>query len=133
MTHLVEAERIFRRSSAHVRETQAWMLTVRGEILAGKRQFDAAIPALEQALKLFDDGVRDPGNHALAMWALARALHGLGRDVDRVRSLGEGAGAIFVAQGVVGAHNRDAVAHFLGRLPARQAPWSPRTDSGPTK
>jgi serine/threonine protein kinase/tetratricopeptide (TPR) repeat protein len=133
MTHLVAAERIFQHSSPHERGIQAWMLTVRGEILAGKRQFGAAISVLEQALKLFDDGVVDPGNRALAMWALARALHGLGRDVDRVRSLAEGAGAIFAAQGVVGAHNRDAVARFLGRLPARQAPRSPRTDSGPTK
>jgi serine/threonine protein kinase/tetratricopeptide (TPR) repeat protein len=119
MTHLVEAERIFQRSSAREPWTQAWMLIVRGEILVGKRQFGAAIPVLEQALKLFDDHLVDPSNHALAMWALARALRGLGRDAERVRSLAEAARAIFATRGVVGAYNRDAVARFLGQLPAR--------------
>ncbi len=133
MTHLVEAERIFQHNSGRERETQAWMLTVRGELLAGQGQLGAAIPVLEQALKLFDDNVADPGNRVLVMWTLARALHGLGRDADRVRSLAEGAHAMFVAQGVVGAHNRDVVARFLDRLPARQVPRSSKPRSEPTK
>jgi len=116
MTHLVEAERIFQHGSGRERGTQAWILTVRGEILAGKRGFDAAIPVLEQALALFGDHPTDSANHALAMWTLARALHELGRDTSRVRSLAERANAIFAAQGVVGAHNRDAAARFLDRL-----------------
>jgi serine/threonine protein kinase/tetratricopeptide (TPR) repeat protein len=116
MTHLVEAERIFQRGSGRERGTQAWILTVRGEILAGKRQFEAALPVLEQALALFGDNTADSANHALAMWTLARALHELGRDTARVRSLAEGAHAIFATQGVVGAHARDAVARFLDRL-----------------
>ncbi len=118
-THMVEAERILQRSSAREPSTQEWMLTVRGEILVGKRQFGAAISVLEQALKLFNDRQVDPSNHALAMWALARALHGLGRDAERVRSLAEGARAIFATRGAVGAYNRDAVARFLGQLPMR--------------
>jgi len=133
MTHLMEAERIFKRNSGRERETQAWMLTVRGEILAGQRQLGAAIPVLEQALKLFDDNVVDPGNRVLVMWTLARALHGLGRDADRVRSLAAGAHAIFAAQGVEGAPNRDAVARFLDRLPAPHVPRSSKPRSGPTK
>jgi hypothetical protein len=56
------------------------------------------------------------------MWTLARALHGLGRDGDRVRSLAERARALLVAQGAAGAHKRDAIAHFIERLPARSAP-----------
>jgi tetratricopeptide (TPR) repeat protein len=125
LTHLMEAERIFQRGSGRERGTQAWILTVRGEILAGQRQLGAAIPVLEQALALFGDGTADPTNHALAMWTLARALDGLGRDSGRVRSLAERAHAIFAAHGAMDAHSRDAVAHFLDRLPARQAPRSP--------
>ena len=119
MPHLVEAERIFERSSGRAPWTVVWMLVVRGEILVGKRQLGAAIPVLERALALFDGRTVDPCNHALAMWSLARALHGLGRDASRVRSLAEAAHAIFAAQGAVGAYNRDAVAHFLARLPVR--------------
>jgi serine/threonine protein kinase/tetratricopeptide (TPR) repeat protein len=133
MTHLVEAERIFQHSSGRERETQAWVLTVRGEILAGQGQLGAAIPVLEQALKLFDDNVVDPGNRVLAMWTLARALHGLGRDADRVHSLAEGAHELFAAQGVDGAHNRDVVARFLEQLPAPQGARSSRPRRGPTK
>jgi tetratricopeptide (TPR) repeat protein len=131
LPHLATAERIFEHGVN--RKNQAWILTVRGEILAGKRQFGAAIPVLERALALFDDGGVDPTNHVLAMWTLARALHELGRDGDRVRLLAERARAIFAAQGAVGAHNRDATARFIDRLPARQAPGRPRADSGPTR
>jgi tetratricopeptide (TPR) repeat protein len=133
MIHLVEAERIFQRGSGRERGTQAWILTVRGEVLAGKRQLGAAVPVLEQALELFGDDTADATNHGLAMWTLARALHGQGRDGNRVRSLAERAHAIFAAQGVVEAHNRDASARFLDRLSARQAPESPQTDTGPTR
>jgi len=77
--------------------------------------------------------VADPGNRVLVMWTLARALHGLGRDVERVRSLAEGAHAIFAAQGVEGAPNRDAVARFLDRLPAQQVPRSSKPRGGPTR
>jgi len=122
MTHLVEAERIFQRGSGRERGTQAWILTVRGEILAGQRQLGAAVPVLAQALALFGDGTADPTNHALAMWTLARVLDGLGKDAGRVRSLAEAAHAIFAAHGAMDAHSRDAVARFLDRLPARQAP-----------
>lgn len=120
MTHLVEAERIFARGSGRQQVVKAWMLTVRGEILAGKRQFSAAIPVLEQALQLFGDAATDPTNHALARWTLARALHQLGRDSGRVRSLAERAHELFAAQGAMDAHNRDAVARFLEQLPARR-------------
>jgi eukaryotic-like serine/threonine-protein kinase len=116
MTHLIEAERIFQRGSGRERGTQAWILTVRGEVLAGKRQLGAAIPVLEQALALFGDNPADATNHALAMWALARALHELGKDEARVRALAEGAHAIFVAPGVVDTYSRDEVARFLARL-----------------
>jgi len=133
MPHLVEAERIYQRNSGHGRERQAWMLTVRGELLAGKGQLGAAIPVLEDALKLFDDSVADPGNRVLVMWTLARALHGLGKDADRVRSLAEDAHALFAAQGVDGAPNRDAVARFLERLPARPGPRTSKSRGGPPK
>jgi tetratricopeptide (TPR) repeat protein len=127
MRHLAEGERIIEHGSAREAWTKAWILTVRGEILAGKRQFGAAIPVLEQALELFGDKANKINdlNHGLAMWTLARALHGQGRDGDRVRSLAERAGAIFAAQGAVQVHNRDAVAHFLDGLPARQTPQRP--------
>jgi tetratricopeptide (TPR) repeat protein len=131
LPHLREAERIFTRGSGHERETQAWILTVRGELLAGERQFGAAVPVLERALALFSDDAADPTNHALAMWTLARALHELGSDRDRVRSLAERAHAIFTALGAVEAYDRDAVARFLDRLPGRQARRHPRTGSGP--
>ncbi|HEX2688497.1 MAG TPA: tetratricopeptide repeat protein [Kofleriaceae bacterium] len=130
--HLVTAERIFQRGSGHERGTQAWMLTVRGEILAGQGRFGAAIAVLEQALGVFGDGAADPTNHALAMWTLARALRALGREEDRVHSLAERAHAMFAAQGPVDAHDREAVARFLDRL-APQAPWGPRIAGGPKR
>ena len=119
MPHLVEAERIIQRGSGYERTVQAWLLTVRGEILVGQRKLHAAIPVLERALGLFSDDsdVADQTNKALAMWALARALHGLGGDRGRVRALAEGAYASLGGVGLVGAHDRDAVARFLAQLP----------------
>jgi eukaryotic-like serine/threonine-protein kinase len=126
MAHLVEAERIFQRGSGHERVVQAWLLTVRGEILTGQRKLESAVPPLEHALGLSNDDTVDVSErtmHALAMWALARALHGLGKDRVRVRSLAETAHAIFVGLGADQAHHRDAVARFLAQLPG-----SPRSD-----
>ena len=114
MRHQVEAESIFGRGALD-RGTESWVLAVRGQILAGQRQLSAAIPVLERALGLFNDAT-DP-NRARVMWTLARALYDLGRDGDRVRSLAEGAHAIFAAQGEVGTQDRDAVTQFIGRLP----------------
>jgi serine/threonine protein kinase/tetratricopeptide (TPR) repeat protein len=136
MTHLVEAERTFQRGSGRDPGIEAWILTVRGEILAGQYQPGAAIPVLEQALARFGDNPADATNHALAMWTLARALDELGRDGDRVRVLAQRAHAIFAAQGEVETHNRDAVAHFLDRLPAGprlRSPTQPTTsqETGP--
>jgi len=120
MPRLKEAERIFDLGPGRRRATQAWILTVHGEILAGQGQLGAAIPVLENALEQLGDGTADPPNHALAMWTLARALHGLGRDGNRVRSLTERAFAIFTVQGAVAARRRDAVAHFLVQLSTKQ-------------
>ena len=133
LPHVREAERIYDRGSTRRPRVQAWILTVHGETLVGQGQFSAAIPVLEQALERFGDGAAIPTNHALAMFTLARALHGLGRDGDRVRSLAERAHTIFTAQGATDAHFRDAVARFLERLSARQVPHSPKPRSGPTK
>jgi tetratricopeptide (TPR) repeat protein len=124
MPHLLEAERIFSRGSGRERGTQAWMLTVRGELLVSQRRFVAAVAVVEQALGLFDDGKADPINHALAMWTLARALNELGKDHDRVHALAERAHAILAAQGPAEASDRDAVADFLDQLskPAQRPP-----------
>jgi tetratricopeptide (TPR) repeat protein len=124
MDHLVEAERILHRGSGHERAIQGWLLTVRGEILAGQREFAAAIPVLENALGMFNGNAADRVNQALAMWTLARALHELGKDSARVRSLAERAHASFSELGVAGAHDRDAVSRFLAQLP-QQAPRTP--------
>jgi len=102
---------------------------VRGEILTGQRKFGAAVPALEDALRLFGDDAIDPLNQGLARWTLARALHELGRDPSRVRSLAERAHAIFTGLGAEGAHDRDAVARFLARLP-QPASRSPSVEQG---
>ena len=75
---------------------------------------------LEQALPQFE-GVPDPGNQAWAKWALARALHGLGRDVERVRQLAEGARALFARLGPSEARNRNAVEQFIQQLSAAAA------------
>ncbi|HEX7842594.1 MAG TPA: tetratricopeptide repeat protein, partial [Kofleriaceae bacterium] len=129
MVHLIEAERILQSSSGHERAIQAWILTVRGEILTGKHKFGAAVQVLENALRLFGDDAADLLNQALARWALARALHELGKDPSRVRSLAERAHASFSGLGAEGAHDRDAVARFLARLP-RPAPPSPSLEQG---
>jgi tetratricopeptide (TPR) repeat protein len=133
MPHLEEAERIFQHGSGRERGTQAWILTVRGEILAGKRQFGASIPVLEQALELFGDDPAEDTNHGLAMWTLARALYEQGRDADRVRALAKRAHALFAGQDVTNAHPREMVARFLERLPAQRAQQSTRTNSRPPR
>ncbi|HWU88709.1 MAG TPA: tetratricopeptide repeat protein, partial [Kofleriaceae bacterium] len=117
--HAVEAERIFERGGMRRPEYQSWILTVHGEALVGQRQLRAALPVLERALALYGDRPADPTNQALAMATLARALHELGQDRDRVRALAERAHAIFTARGAMDAHYRDAVARFLDRLPAQ--------------
>jgi tetratricopeptide (TPR) repeat protein len=122
MPHLVEAERILTHGSGYKRDTRAWLLTVRGEVLLGERRSGAAVPVLEQALTLFGDAEADPTNHALALWALARTLRELGRDEARVRALATRAHAIFASLGAVETHDRDTVARFLDRLPHRDAP-----------
>jgi tetratricopeptide (TPR) repeat protein len=124
MTHVLEAERIFARGSAREPEIQAWLFTVRGEILVAQRKFGAAVPVLERALGEFGNDVADQTNHALAMWALARALHELGADRDRVRSLAEHAHTILAGLGPTAEHERDIVASFLARLP-QQATGNP--------
>ena len=116
MAHLVEAERIVQRGSGRERAVQAWLLTVRAEILLGQRHFEAAIPVAERADELLEDAAADPTNHALAMWALARALNQLGGDPARVRSLAERALAIFAGIGPQGVHDRDEISRFLSRL-----------------
>jgi tetratricopeptide (TPR) repeat protein len=120
LVHVREAERIFAHGSARNREIRAWILTVRGEILLGQQQLSAAVPVLEQALPLFD-GAPDPSNHAYAVWALARALHGLDSEPDRVRQLAEKALALFTKLGAPEVRNRDAVRQFLHRLPPAPA------------
>ncbi|HMG24959.1 MAG TPA: tetratricopeptide repeat protein [Kofleriaceae bacterium] len=129
MSHLTEAERVLKRASGRERDVEAWMLTVRGEILVGQRRFAAAVPPLEQALALFGDAAADPTNHALALWTLARALREVRRSDDRVRTLAERAHAIFNSLGAVGAYDRDAVAHFLDGIPHESRP----SDGMPTK
>jgi len=129
MAHVLEAERIFARGSAREREIQAWLFTVRGEILAAQRKFVAAVPVLERALGQFSNDVADQTNHALAMWTLARALHELGEARERVRSLAEGAHMIFARLGPTAEHERDAVAHFLAGL-SRRAPESHSNSDG---
>jgi predicted Zn-dependent protease len=119
MPHLVEAERIFARSSDRERDTQEWMLTIRGEILMNQRNFGAAVPVLEQALTLSRSDVADPTNHALAMWTLARALHELGREQNRVHALADGAYTIFASLGEIASYDRDVVARFLKQLSLR--------------
>jgi tetratricopeptide (TPR) repeat protein len=122
MPHLMEAERILAHGASYKRDIHAWLLTVRGELLLGQRKFGAAVPALEQALALFNDDDPDPTNRALAMWTLARALHELGRDGVRVRALATQALAIFTSLGAVESYDRDAVARFLDRLPDTAPP-----------
>jgi tetratricopeptide (TPR) repeat protein len=133
MHHLEEAERTFQDGSGRERAIQAWILTVRGEILAGKRQFGAAVPVLEQALTLYREDPAEATNHGLAMWTLARALNEQGRDADRVRALAERARMLFAGQDVTNAHPREMVTRFLERLPARQSPRSTQTSKRPPR
>jgi len=114
MGHVREAERVFARCSAP-RVAQAWVGTVHGEVLVGKQQLAAAVPVLEQALALFDDAA-DPVNSARAMWALARALQGLGQDPGRVRQLAERARDVFATLGAPEADRRDSVEQFIEHL-----------------
>ena len=115
MAHVREAERIFAQGSVRDRECRAWILTVKGEVLIGQHQLEDAVSVLEQALPQFE-GAPDPGNQAYVKWALARALHGLGKDLDRVRQLAEGARALFARYGSFEARNRNAVEQFIQRL-----------------
>jgi tetratricopeptide (TPR) repeat protein len=118
MTHLTRAEHIFQRSAGRERANQAWLLTVRGCLLTGKRRFEAARPVLETALELFRDGeadVTEQTNRALAMWTLARVLREQEGDQDRVRLLAERAHSIFSHLGPVAEHERDAVVRFLAQ------------------
>jgi len=115
VVHVSEAERIFKRGTAHDQATQVWINTVHGEVLVGQRQLSAAVPILEQALRLFDDAP-ELGNSAHATWALARALHGLRKEPGRVRQLAERARALFATLGAQEARNRDAVEQFIERL-----------------
>ncbi|HSS02286.1 MAG TPA: serine/threonine-protein kinase [Kofleriaceae bacterium] len=117
MRHFLECERIFARGSGQDRDTQAWKLTVHGEILLAQRHPDAAARVLEQSMPLFSDGDADPINRAFATWTLARALHELGRDAGRVRELAERARAIFAALGAPSAHDHADVVRFLAALP----------------
>jgi eukaryotic-like serine/threonine-protein kinase len=117
MTHVREAERIFGRGSAREQAAQAWIRTVHGEVLVGQRQFATAASVLEATLlQLEAIGPADLGNAARAAWALARALHGLGKDPDRVRRLAEQARDQFAKLGPPEARNRDTVEQFLQRL-----------------
>jgi tetratricopeptide (TPR) repeat protein len=121
MTHVRKAERILLHAPGD--SFQAWILTVHGEVLVGQHQLGAAVPVLEQALARFDRAP-DPDNQALAMWALARALHGLRKDPVRVLALAEGARRRFATLGVSEARNRDAVADFIARLSPTTSPIS---------
>jgi eukaryotic-like serine/threonine-protein kinase len=106
------------------REIRAWIYTLHGEVLVGQRQLRNAIPVLEQALPM-QDGLADQSNTPRAMWALARALHALGKDPIRVRKLAEDASARFATLGPHEARNRDTVERFLERLPTGPASRSP--------
>lgn len=130
MTHLVAAEQILERSAAYERETRSWMLTLRGEVLVGRRQLAAAIPVLEEALPMFE-GAPDQSNTPRALWALARALHGLGKDPPRVRQLAERASRMFATLGIHEARNRDNVERFIERLSPVAA--TRRADDGLTR
>jgi tetratricopeptide (TPR) repeat protein len=124
MTHLSEAERIFQGNSGHDNAVQAWLLTVRGELLVGMHRSAAAIPPLERALSSFHEIVTDQADRntqGLAMWMLARSLHDVGRDPKRVELLVTRAYDIFRALGQIGVHDRDAVAQFRVLL-SREAP-----------
>jgi tetratricopeptide (TPR) repeat protein len=113
--HLVVCERILRQGSGREAANEAWILTVRGEILVGQHQFAAAVPVLERALVLFGGDPVDRMNYALALYTLACALLELGVDLKRVRSLAERAHDLFVEFGSAAIHERDAAERFLAR------------------
>jgi serine/threonine protein kinase/tetratricopeptide (TPR) repeat protein len=115
LPHVAEATRIFARGSGHERATEAWIAMVRGTVLAGAHQREAAIPVLEQAIRL-GESVGDPTNEALAMFSLACVLHDLDRDPGRVRALAERAHTLL--SGEINAARRDTVARFLAQLHA---------------
>lgn len=121
MTHIREAERIFDHGSARDPGTQAWVLTVKGEVLVNQDQASDAVTVLERALPLFD-AAPDPTNQALATWYLARALHDLGREPDRVRQLAEKARMLFTTLGAAQTRNRDDVVQFIERLSPGRRP-----------
>jgi len=118
--HVHAALRILDHGSQSDAATLAWVFTVHGELLVGQQQPGAAVPVLERALKLFERSP-DPSNQAYATWTLARALHRLGKDPDRVRQLAEQARGLFAAQGTYEAANHLAVEHFIERLAPAQA------------
>jgi tetratricopeptide (TPR) repeat protein len=128
MVHLREAERIFARGSAQDRATQAWILTVRGEVLVGQHQLGEAVSVLEHVLPMCE-GVADRSNQAYATWTLARALHGLGRSPERVRQLAEQARALFAGLGGHEAPDVDAVDQLIHQL--SPVPVSPSRASRP--
>jgi hypothetical protein len=105
-----EAERVLLHTPGEA--FQAWILTVHGEVLVGQHQLAAAVPMLEDALARFDR-TPDPDNQAIAMWAQARALHGLGKSPARVLELAERARQRFAALG--NTRTRDAVTEFIAR------------------
>jgi serine/threonine protein kinase/tetratricopeptide (TPR) repeat protein len=115
MAHVREAERIFGRAQAPDRADQGWLQAVRGEVLLGQRQLDAAVDVLQRALLLIDHASA-PRHAANATWALTRALYGLGKDPGRVRELAERARALFATLGTREARNHEAVIQFIQRV-----------------
>jgi tetratricopeptide (TPR) repeat protein len=115
MAHVREAERIFERAQAPDRADQGWIQAVRGEVLLGQRQLDAAVDVLQRALPLIDH-TSDPSHAANATWALTRALYGLGKDPGRVRELAERARTLFATLGRREARNHEAVTQFIQRV-----------------
>jgi eukaryotic-like serine/threonine-protein kinase len=129
--HVREAARIFERGEARDRVTQAWILSVHGDALVGLRRHAEAISVFERALPLFDGA--DPSNQARALWGLARALHGAGKDIARCRQLAERALDLFGELGSPEADHRDAVATFLERLSPAPASSGARAGDRPTQ
>lgn len=103
-----------------------------GEALVGEHRLSEAVAVLERALPMFDGGP-DPGNQPYAMWALARALHGLGKEPVRVRQLAQGARELFAKIGATQADSRDAVTQFIDGLSAPGASPTPAVRGGQTR
>jgi serine/threonine protein kinase/tetratricopeptide (TPR) repeat protein len=123
MSHVREAERVLLHAPGEA--FRAWILTVHGEVLVGQHQLAAAVPVLEDALARFDR-IPDPDNQAVAMWAQARALHGLGKNPARALELAERARQRFAALGDT--RTRDAVTDFI----ARASPVPSQVSAPPT-